>query len=213
MKRLTIIAAVTVSFTLFCFQVSRAQTIAQCIQQLALDYQKLSGLKQVLGQLYTDYHILAGGYSAVKAASEGNFDVHKAFLDGLLVVSPAVRRYPRIADILRDQSLLLESYHAAWSGFRESGHFSPDELAYMLGVYNDLASASLKTLSELMVVLSNGGMRMNDAERLSAIDRIYLGSRGQLDFLNSFNDHSYRLAQERSAEDNDRRTLKTLYGR
>jgi len=80
-------------------------------------------------------------------------------------------------------------------------------------VYNDLASASLKTLGDLAMVLSDGKMRMNDAERLAAIDRIYAGSRGQLDFLNSFNDHNYRLAFQRVLEDDSRRALKTLYGK
>lgn len=192
---------------------SRAQTIAQCIRQLALDYQKLSGMKQVLAQLYTDYHVLAGGYNALREASQGNFDLHKTFLDGLLLVSPAVRRCPRVVDIIRDQSLLLDEYHAAWNRFRRSGNFSPDELSYMLSVYNDLASASLKTLGDLVMVLSDGKMRMNDAERLAAIDRIYAGSRGQLDFLNSFNDHNYRLAFQRALEDDSRRALKTLYGK
>lgn len=212
MKRLKIIAALTAAIILAQPQASNAQTIAQCIRQLALDYQKLSGMKQVLGQLYTDYHVLAKGYDAVKEASQGNFDLHKTFLDGLLLVSPSVRRCPRVADIIRDQSLLLEGYRAAWNNFRRSGHFSPDELAYMLSVYNDLASASLKTLSDLAIVLADGRMRMSDAERLAAIDRIYAGSRGQLDFLDSFNEHSYRLAFQRSLEDNDRRTLKILYG-
>jgi hypothetical protein len=213
MKRLTIIAALTAAFIPAFPRMSRGQTIAQCIEQLALDYQKLSGMKQVLSQLYTDYHILAKGYNAVREVSQGNFDLHKTFLDGLLLVSPVVRQYPRIRDIIRNQSQLLSGYHAAWSSFRTGGHFSPDELNYMLGVYNDLVTASLKTLSDLVMVLSDGGMRMSDAERLAAIDRIYAGSRSQLDFLNSFNDQSYRLAFQRSMEDNDRRTLKTLYGK
>lgn len=213
MKRLMIISALTAVVILVIPQMSRAQTIAQCIRQLALDYQKLSSMKQILGQLYTDYHVLIKGYAALRGASRGNFDLHKTFLDGLLLVSPAVRRYPRVADIIRDQSLLLGGYHAAWSSFRRSGNFSPDELAYMLSVYNDLTGASLKTLNNLAMVLSDGGMRMNDAERLAAIDRIYEGSRGQLDFLNSFNDHNYRLAFQRSVDDNDRWTLKTLYGK
>lgn len=212
MKRLTIIIVFATAIVFGQPQLSRAQTIAQCIRQLALDYQKLSGMKQVLGQLYTGYHVLAKGYDAVRGASQRNFELHKTFLDGLLLVSPAVRRYPRVAGIIRDQSLLLEGYHAAWSNFRRGGHFSPDELAYMLSVYNDLVSASLKTLSDLAIVLSDGRMRMNDAERLAAIDRIYTSSRGQLDFLYSFNDHSYRLAFQRSLDDNDRRTLKILYG-
>ena len=212
MKRLFTVSMLTVMCCLAYPRVSRAQSIAQCLEQLALDYQKLSGLKQVLGQLYTTYKVFAKGYNAVRGASEGNFDLHKAFLDGLLLVSPAVRQYPRVGQIIRDQSLLLSEYHAAWKSFRSDGHFSPDELAYMLSVYNNLVSASLRSLSDLAMVLSEGQLRMNDGERLAAIDRIFAGSHSQLDFLISFNDHNYRLAFQRSVEERDRHTLKTLYG-
>lgn len=213
MKRLTIAIGLAAAVCFMHPVESRGQSVAQCIEQLALDYQKLSGLKQILSQLHTNYRVLAKGYDAVKGASQGNFDLHKAFLDGLLLVSPAVRRYPRVQDIIRDQSLLLTQYHAAWNIFRAEGHFSPAELDDMLGVYNGLVSASLKALSDLAMVLSDNQMRMNDAERLAAIDRIYTDSRSRLDFLYSFNDHNYRLALGRSREDEDRQALKTLYGK
>jgi len=212
MKKLKIILPLAVVLSVMRPLASQAQSVAQCLEQLALDYQKLSNLKQILGQLYTSHNILAKGYQAVKGASESNFDLHKTFLDGLLLVSPAVRQYPRVGDIIRDQSLLLGEYHVAWNTFRTGGHFSPDELVYILSVYSSLISASLKTLSDLTMVLSDGALRMSDAERLAAIDRIYAGSRSRLDFLDSFNDQNYRLARQRSLEERDRQTLKTLYG-
>lgn len=212
MKRLMIIVPLAAVLLGMRPLASQAQSIAQCLEQLALDYQKLSSLKQILGQLYTSYNVLAKGYEAVKGASQGNFDLHKTFLDGLLLVSPAVRQYPRTWDIIRDQSLLLSEYHAAWNTFRTGGRFSPDELNYMLSVYSSLVAASLKTLSDLTMILSDGGLRMNDAERLAAIDRIYAASRSRLDFLGSFNDQNYRLARQRSLEERDRQTLNTLYG-
>lgn len=191
---------------------SRAQSIADCLEQLALDYQKLSGLKNILSQMYTGYEILTKGYNSVKEVSQGNFDLHKAFLDGLLVVSPTVRKYPRVADIINDQALLLKEYDAAWNSFRQDKHFTPDELGYMLDVYNNLVSGSLKNLSDLAMIITDSRMRMSDAERLAAIDRIFSSSRGQLDFLHSFNDHNYRLALQRADAAGDRETLKTLYG-
>jgi hypothetical protein len=191
---------------------SRAQSIAQCLEQLALDYQKLSGLKQILSQMYTGYGILTKGYNSVKDVSQGNFTLHQAFLDGLLLVSPTVRKYPRISDIINDQASLLKEYGVAWSSFRQDKHFTPDELGYMLDVYNNLVSRSLKNLSDLAMIITGGQMRMSDAERLAAIDRIYGASRGQLDFLRSFNDHNYRLALQRADAADDRAALKTLYG-
>jgi hypothetical protein len=189
----------------------RAQSVADCIQQLTLDYQKLASLKNILQQMYKGYQVLDRGYSSVSDASQGNFSLHAAFLDGLLLVSPSVRKYPRIADILNDQATSVSEYKAAWSAFRQDPHFSPDETGYLMDVYNNLLSRSLKNLDDLSRVITAGQLRMNDAERLSAIDRIYSDSHGQLSFLRSFNGQAYRAALQRSKEADDRKTLRTLY--
>ena len=189
----------------------RAQSIAQCLQQLALDYQKLSGLKNILKQMYTGYSVLRKGYGEVISVSHGNFSLHQAFLDGLLIASPAVRAYPKVSDIIDMQSELMSEYGSAWSTFRQDKHFGPDELSYLLSVYNNLITQSLKSLSDLALVLSDNQLRMSDAERLLAIDRIFESSQGQLTFLRSFNDHNYRLASSRAEAEADRQTTRSLY--
>ena len=189
-----------------------AQSITQLLQQLSLDYQKLAGLKSILSQMYTGYEVLSKGYNSVKEVSQGNFNLHEAFLDGLLLVSPTVRKYPRVADIINDQSALLSEYHSAWSAFRQDKHFNPDELGYMTTVYNNLISESLKNLDDLSKVMTDSKLRMSDAERLAAIDRIYSGGHGQLAFLRSFNDRNYRVTVRRANEAGDQQTIKSIYG-
>jgi hypothetical protein len=190
----------------------KAQSIAQDLEQLSLDYQKLAGLKNILKQMYTGYEVLSKGYSAVRDVSQGNFSLHEAFIDGLFIVSPTVRQYPRVADILNDQAMLVSEYQSAWASFRQDKHFNPDEAGYMLTVYNNLVSASLKNLSDLSMIVTDSQLRMSDAERLVAIDRIFTDSHGQLSFLRSFNDRNYRIAVQRAREANDQQTIKKLYG-
>jgi hypothetical protein len=212
MKKATIILTLILTAGILYPSTSKAQSIAQLTEQLALDYQKLAGLKSILSQMYTGYEVLSKGYHAVKDVSQGNFSLHEAFLDGLLVVSPTVRKYPRVADIINDQAALISEYHSAYSSFKQDQHFDPDEIGYMLRVYNNLVSASLKNLDDLSMVISDSKMRMSDAERLAAIDRIYTGGHGQLAFLRSFNDQNYRVAVQRAREANDQQTIKSLYG-
>jgi hypothetical protein len=191
---------------------SQAQSVADCIEQLTLDYQKLAGLKSILQQMYKGYEVLDKGYNSVKDVSQGNFSLHQAFLDGLMVVSPTVRKYPRVADIINDQATLVSEYHAAYHTFRQDQHFNPDEIGYMMDVYNHLVSMSLKNIDDLTMIMTDNKMRMSDAERLTAIDRIYTDSHGQLSFLRKFNDETYKTALQRSRDANDRQTLKNLYG-
>src|SRR4051812_4125515 len=83
---------------LFASTQSKAQE--QEIQQLLLDVEKLAQLKNILTDLKKGYEILSGGYQTIKNISEGNFNLHQTFLDGLLQVSPVVRNYKRVADII-----------------------------------------------------------------------------------------------------------------
>ncbi len=212
MKKIILISLIILSIGLMIPQKSKAQSVADCIQQLVLDYHKLSGLKSILSQMYHGYEIVSKGYHAVQDVSKGNFSLHEAFLDGLMIVSPAVRQYPRVADIINDQAMILSEYHSAWTLFRGNGHFNPDEIGYMMEVYNHLISASLKNIDDLSMILTDSRLRMSDAERLAAIDRIYTGGHGQLSFLRGFNDRTYRLAVQRAREANDQQNLKMLYG-
>lgn len=192
--------------------ISKAQSIADCIEQLTLDYEKLASLKSILRQMYQGYAVLSKGYNAVKDVSQGNFNLHKAFLDGLYLVSPAVREYPRITDIIGDQASLVSECRSASVTFHQDSHFNPDEIGYMMDVYNNLVNSSLKNLNDLAMVVTDSKLRMSDAERLTAIDRIYMESHDQLSYLRKFNDQAYRTALQRSREADDRRTLKNLYG-
>ncbi|MGF7080464.1 TerB family tellurite resistance protein [Mucilaginibacter sp. UYCu711] len=191
---------------------SSAQSIADCIEQLALDYQKLAGLKNILGQMYNGYGVLTKGYGAVKSVAQGNFSLHEAFLDGLYLVSPAVRKYPRVSDILNNQAALVREYKQAFGGFRQDKHFTPGELDYMLKVYNNLISASLKNINELAMVVTDSELRMSDAERLTAIDRICLESHNQLSYLRKFNDQAAQMSGQRARAEADRQGVKSMYG-
>jgi hypothetical protein len=211
MKKSILIVVTLCLFTGMLPETTKAQSITQLLEQLTLDYQKLAGLKSILSQMYKGYEVLNKGYGAVKDVSKGNFSLHQAFLDGLLVVSPTIRKYPRVADIINDQSAMISEYHSAYSSFRQDKHFTPDEVSYMLVVYNNLVNASLKNLDDLSVVMSDNKLRMNDGERLATIDRIYTDGHAQLSFLRSFNDKNYRLTVQRSREAGDQQILKSLY--
>src|ERR1700730_18790216 len=79
----------------------KAQT--QEAQQLLLNWEKLTQLKSVLKNMYEGYRIVSKGYNTIKDISQGNFTLHQVFLDGLLEVSPAVRKYKRVFDIINYQ--------------------------------------------------------------------------------------------------------------
>lgn len=181
-------------------------------QQLLLDVAKLVELKNILTDLKKGYEIIAGGYETIKDIAEGTFNLHQRFLDGLMQVSPVVKKYRRIADIISGHVALVKAYKSALKQFKRSGRFTPNELEYITGVYSGLFDQSQKNLDALLTVVTAGTLRMSDAERLDAIDRIWEEMQNQDTFLRHFNTSTNVLALQRAKEAVDIGTAKDLYG-
>ena len=201
----------TILIAMLVFICADCQAQSYELERLALDIEKLAQMKNILKDLYKGYEILSTGYNTIKSISQGNFNLHKAFLDGLLAVSPAVRNYQHVVDIIDYQARILSGYKSAISRFKQDNHFSVDEITYLMNVYNSLISSSLNDLSNLLNVLTAGKLRMNDYERLHAIDGIYADTKDKYLFMEQFNNSATILAAQRVAEVNDAGTVKHLY--
>lgn len=191
--------------------IDRAGAQEQEIQQLLLNVEKLAQLKSILNDLEKGYEIVANGYSSIKEISEGGFNLHEAFLQGLLRVSPAVKKYWRVADIIHAQYQILKDYKDAQRQFSTSNLLHAGELLHIKNVYAQLVRQSVNGLEELSLVLSNGTLRMTDDERLSAIDAVWEKLNGQRAFLRRFNDQSKWLLQQRAREMSDINTQKRFF--
>lgn len=180
--------------------------------QLALNIQKLNELRKILQNMYDGYKILTQGYNKVKDITQGNYKLHEVFLDGLMAVSPEIKNYRKVADIVSNQLRIVKEYKAAYDRFKSNELFHPEELEYMGKVYGHLTDQSLKNLDALLMVVTASNLRMSDAERLQTIDRLYEDVLDQLSFLRQFNNKAFVLAKQRAKETNDIITTERLYG-
>lgn len=179
-------------------------------QQLLLNVEKLSQLKNILKDMKKGYTVISNGYNAVKNISKGNFSIHEVFIDGLMLVSPEVRKYRRVADIITYQKDILSEYKMALKRFQSADVFSPAELSYLSVVYTSFFSQSLDNLDELTMVITANNLRMNDEERLKAIDHIFEDTSDKLTFLRSFNREAGLLMQQRKTAQANLKRMKGL---
>lgn len=205
-KHIMILWAILFSFS--------GQVVAQSteIQQLLLNVEKLAQLKKILSNMKKGYEIVSTGYNTIKDISKGNFDIHQAFLDGLIQVSPTVKKYKRIAEIIACQTQLVKEYKSAFRRFDASNLFNTNEIRYMDNVYTNLFNKSLQNLEEVTMVITAGKLRMSDDERINAIDRIYNDLADKLVFLRIFNKENNVLAVQRGREMVDTKVSKKLNG-
>jgi hypothetical protein len=192
--------------------VQPAHAQAQELEELALDIQKLAALKSILKEMYDGYKILTTGYNAVKDISQGNFSLHKLFLDGLLTVSPTVKKYVRIVDIINSQLTIVTEYKTALAHFRGIQLFNNSDINYLQSVYNNVFNRSLQNLDELAMIITDNQLRASDAERISAIDRIYKDMEDKLEFLRQFDNNAGLLATQRQKALEENQSLQRLYG-
>lgn len=209
MKKLIIILGIV----LFSFPVAN-KALAQTdeIAQLLLNVEKLAQFEQILSDMKKGYEILSGGYNTIKDLSQGNFSLHKTFLDALMEVSPTVKHYKRVADIINYQVILIKEYKSAFNRFKRDNNFNQQELAYLGRVYKNLFKQSLDNLDDLVTIITANQLRMSDDERLGAIDRIFADMQDKLLFLRHFNNNTTVLALQRAREKNDAGTMRLIYG-
>jgi hypothetical protein len=182
------------------------------LKQLELDLSQLSLLKSMLQEMDQSYTILQQGYENIKGIEQGNYNLHETYLDGLLAVSPAVQNDPGITATVSAQQEIVREYGNAFSRFKTDPHFTGAEVNYLAAVYTNLLARSTQDLRELTMVITADSLRMSDAERLSAIDRINRDMQDRLTFLNAFDNRVSLLAARRDRDADDLLTLKKLYG-
>ena len=190
----------------------RTNAQEQELQQLALDIEKLSELKSMLADMKTAYQVLSRGYDKVKGVTQGNFSLHQLFLNGLLLVSPSVRHYTKVADIITKEARIVQEYKRAFSSFKASHLFNLIEIDYMGKVYSHLFEQTLQNLDELTLVITSGSLRMSDEQRLQSIDRLYADTNDKLSFLRSFNRKADDILKHRQALQAQNKTLEKIFG-
>ncbi|WP_374163824.1 TerB family tellurite resistance protein [Arcticibacter sp. MXS-1] len=203
MKTILIVIAIAASST------TKAQSVE--VQQLLLNYEKLTQLKNILTDMKKGYEIVSKGYTTIKNISEGNFHLHDAFISGLLAVNPAIKNYKRVPDIITHQKNIVKEYRQAFNRFKNSGIFSSSEIDYLGAVYANLFNQSLQNLDELATVITTSKLSMSDDERLEAIDRIFADTENKLQFLRDFNRKTNILVLQRTREKKDIEIRNSLY--
>jgi len=193
------------------FLSSKSFSQTQAIQQLLLDVEKLTQLKSILTELKDGYKIVSNGYTTIKNISEDNFNLHDIFLKSLLEVTPAVKNYVRIKDIIDAQLSIVREYKNALKQFKGSGEFSVDEMGYLEKVYAHLFNHSLDNLQTMLMVITAGQLRMSDDERINSIDGVWKEVSQELTFLRHFNNQARILCLQRLKEKNDLSAMDQLY--
>ena len=171
------------------------KTIAlQNAQQEVINHLSLGQLSDISGWLDKEHHLYQDYYKELASV--------KVMISG----------YDEVKDAIRAQAQLVSEYHSTSRLFHSDSHFSAAELRYIETIYGGILEESLHNLDQLQLAVQALSTQMDDAERLAAIHAAASGIRTDLNHLREFNSQAASLSLHRARDEQDRATLKSLYG-
>lgn len=174
--------------------------------------QQIAALQVYIGYARKGYNIAKEGLTTIGGFTRGEWDLHTGYIRSLKTVNPEIRRYARVADVMRFQLKILQDKNRTLRQLISSGAFSNDELAYIGRVFSRLLDDCNRTLDELIVITADGKLEMKDDERMKRIDELYWDMQDKFTFLQSFSNDAQTLAASRLKEKSDTQTSRVLHG-
>jgi hypothetical protein len=139
-------------------------------------------------------------------------ELYQSYYQELAKVKDLISDYGLVRRTIRRQVQLAGEYKRAWTLFSHDRHFNGDELRYMETIYSGILGESLKNLDELLIAVTGTQTSMDDGERLWLIVRASGALQRNLDHLRRFNSQNAALSYSRSADEEERKQVKQLYG-
>lgn len=195
---------------------SNAQTTDEWLNQKSTQkkylLQQIAALQVYLGYAKKGYNIVTGGINTIHNIKNGDLNLHRDFFNRLRNVNPAIRRYAKVADIIAYQVKIIKQTKLVLQQIRETKQFTEAELDYCKQVFDTLLDECIKTVEELILVITSGELEMKDDERLKRIDGLYADVQDKYSFACSFSEDMGLLAVQRLGEQMEINRSKILNG-
>jgi hypothetical protein len=138
--------------------------------------------------------------------------LYQSYYQELAKVKTVIADYDEVKKIITQQKQLVSEYQQASALFHRDPHFSPNEIRYMENIYSGLLEESARNLDEVLLAINSFSSQMDDAERMERIHQATTGLQTNLDHLRQFNRQNARLSLARARDDQDKASVKQLYG-
>ena len=174
---------------------------AQLAKQLAV----LKAIKSTLGKSKK-------AQEGIKNTSKENLNLQKNWFRSLEQISSGVRNYRRVKTIITRQLLIAAMQKEAMKRFIQDKNFKAVEIKAMSESYKILIQESVHILVELRLILKPRVMKMTDAERLSAIDKLDERMKDHYGLTRYYTQKMMHISKVRSENRADIATVSRLYG-
>jgi len=202
-----------VCMALMLFSVAvKAQTWSEWVSQKKTQrkylLEQLAALKLYSGYLKKGYDIGRSGLSFIKDATHGEFSLHADFFESLKTVSPQIKKYPKVAEIM----MMQVSIGKVLSALKDVEQLSADNRRYLENVREGILENCINDLEELLLVVTSGRLEMQEDQRIDRIDHLYESMLEKWNFTSSFFHQVQSLNLQKGQEIKNLSKIGGLYG-
>ncbi|MBC6112815.1 hypothetical protein ACFOG5_19485 [Pedobacter fastidiosus] len=170
--------------------------------------QQIAALEVYTSYLKKGYEIVNGGLQTIRDISNGEFNLHNAFISGLKKVSPAIRNDVRVIEVIEMQLEIGKAFR----GIKSNPNLSVSNQLYIQNVRENLWEESLKDLEELLMVITSGKVEMSDDQRIERLNKVYFSMRDKSAFTQDFISEISLFIRQKEMEKRSIEQLRESYG-
>ena len=194
----------------------KAQTFSEWFRQnkTQKNYltQQIAALRVYIEEGQKGYDIAREGLTRIGDFINGEFNLHTECFRLLKSVNPEILRCGKVPEIMSTQVRIIQNCNQTIRQLNSSDVLSGDERSYINRVFSRLVDDCGNILDELILITTNGQLKMKDGERLKRIDRLRGEMQDKLTFSQSFSNDAILLAVARIREQTDVQTGRVLQG-
>jgi hypothetical protein len=172
--------------------------------------EQIAQYKIYLELLEKGYKIAKEGLETIHDIKNGEFKLHKNYMDSLRIVGTEVGKYKKIEFTESLYSQIKAVTENSENKLDQSGYISSEELSYVKGVYGKLLADCERIADALKDVTKDGPLSMSDDERFKRIDLLYRQMQSNYSFAKAFSSEAMVLAASRLGETNDIKTRRAI---
>ena len=165
--------------------------------------EQIAQYKVYLELLEKGYSIAKEGLETIHDIKNGEFKLHKNYMDSLRIVGAQVGRYKKIEFTGALYSRIKAVTASSENGLGQSGYLNSEELGYVRSVYSRLLADCERITDALKDVTKDGPLSMSDDERIKRIDLLYAQMQSNYSFAMAFSSEAMVLAASRLREVDD----------
>jgi len=191
---------------------SKAQTFAEWFQQKSTQkkylLQQIVALETFSIYLKQGYKIADKGLGSISGSLKSENGLHSTYYNRMEIAGAPVKNSDQVKEILSWQKDILNILNA----IDQINGLSMQEKNYLANVRTEVLKDCEQQINTLQNVITDGKMKMSDADRLSLINKIHTALQDNYHFTIGFTNQAKAYALQRQREQNDVLVVKQING-